>query len=99
MFTIRKPFTLLAIAALSATALFAPATMADEQADNLTQYTDLLVKSAAHEVKQTMALEVTYDVLTASHQFAPNAEGSRTLLAEITITPITPTVSANDNDA
>ncbi|NDV92078.1 hypothetical protein GTH32_12935 [Alteromonas sp. 345S023] len=99
MFTIRKPFTLLAIAALSATAFVVPSALADEASDDLTLYTDFLVKSSLNEVKESMALEVNYDVLTAAHKFEPENDESAPLLAEITITPITKPVNGNDNDA
>lgn len=95
MFTIRKPFTLLTIAALSATTFVVPSAFADDQ----TLYTDFLVKSSMNEVKASMAHEVNYDVLTAAQQFEAENDQSAPLLAEITITPITEIVTGNDNDA
>ena len=50
------------------------------------------------DVKQSLELGVTFDVLTASHTFEPEVEETNTLVAEITVTPIKP-VSTDDNDA
>ena len=50
------------------------------------------------DVKQNLELDVAYDVLTAGHTFEPEVEEANSLVADITITPIEP-VSSNDNDA
>jgi len=94
MFTVQKLFTALALgAALTSGA------MANESVHNLEDHTDYLVASALSEVKQDMTLSVTYDVLTASHTFEPDAENATTLVAEISITPIEANVIGKDNDA
>ncbi len=71
---------------------------ADDSQNNIALHTDFMVQNAMTEVKQELALSVTYDVLTASHTFEPEIEEAETLVAEITITPIEP-VNSDDNDA
>eukprot|EP00232_Nephroselmis_pyriformis_P007849 CAMPEP_0182888220 /NCGR_PEP_ID=MMETSP0034_2-20130328/21305_1 /TAXON_ID=156128 /ORGANISM="Nephroselmis pyriformis, Strain CCMP717" /LENGTH=55 /DNA_ID=CAMNT_0025021637 /DNA_START=150 /DNA_END=317 /DNA_ORIENTATION=+ len=53
------------------------------------------------EVKQDMTIGITYDVLTASHTFEPDAAEASTLvaIADITITPMKSDEFQNDNDA
>ncbi|WP_338519874.1 hypothetical protein [Alteromonas gracilis] len=92
MFTARKLFTALTLA----TSVMSAAAFAHE--DNVAAYTDYMVESAVMDVKQNLDLGVTYDVLTASHKFEPEASEDNTLVADITITPIEP-VSLDDNDA
>jgi hypothetical protein len=92
MFTARKLFTALTLA----TSVMSTAAFAHE--DNVVAYTDYMVESAVMDVKQNLDLGVTYDVLTASHKFEPEASEDNTLVADITITPIEP-VSLDDNDA
>ncbi|GFD69373.1 hypothetical protein [Alteromonas sp. KUL106] len=94
MFIGRKTFTALT---LVASALSAQAFANDSQ-NNIASHTDFMVQRAMADVKQELALSVTYDVLTASHTFEPEVEENETLVAEITITPIEP-VSSDDNDA
>lgn len=73
--------------------------MADEPTSNLLSQTDYLVASAMADVKQDMTIGITYDVLTASHTFEPNAAEASTLIADITITPMKSDEFQNDNDA
>ena len=94
MFIGRKTFTALTLA----TSVLGASAFADDTQNNIDSHTDFIVESAMHDVKQSLDLGVTYDVLTASHTFEPEAEEANALVAEITITPIEP-VSSNDNDA
>ena len=73
--------------------------MADEPTSNLLSQTDYLVASAMTDVKQDMTIGITYDVLTASHTFEPDAAEASTLIADITITPMKSDEFQNDNDA
>lgn len=95
MFTNKKLLTALILS----TAFTATTAMADEPTDNLLSQTDYLVTSAMAEVKQDMTIGITYDVLTASHTFEPNAAEASTLIADITITPMKSDEFQNDNDA
>ncbi len=92
MFTARNIFTALALT----TSIVSASAFAND--DNIVAYTDYMVESALTEVKHNLDLGVTYDVLTASHTFEPEANDNNTLVAEITITPIEP-VTNDDNDA
>ena len=94
MFIGRKTFTALTLA----TSVLSAAVFADESQSNIVSHTDFIVESAMYDVKQNLALDVTYDVLTASHTFEPEVEEAHSLVAEITVTPIEP-ISSNDNDA
>ncbi len=94
MFIGRKTFTALTLA----TSVLSAAAFADEPQSNIVSHTDFIVESAMNDVKQNLALDVTYDVLTASHTFEPEVEEAHSLVAEITVTPIEP-ISSNDNDA
>lgn len=95
MFTNKKLLTALILS----TAFTATTAMADEPTSNLLSQTDYLVASAMAEVKQDMTIGITYDVLTASHTFEPNAAEASTLIADITITPMKSDEFQNDNDA
>tara|TARA_B100001063_G_C16625746_1_gene483094 strand:- start:40 stop:333 length:294 start_codon:yes stop_codon:yes gene_type:complete len=97
MFTNKKLLTALILS----TAFTATAVMADEPTSNLISQTDYLVANAMAEVKQDMTIGITYDVLTASHTFEPNAAEASTLIAiaDITITPMKSDEFQNDNDA
>ncbi|CAD5253696.1 conserved exported hypothetical protein [Alteromonas sp. 38] len=95
MFTNKKLLTALILS----TAFTATTAMADEPTSNLTSQTDYLVASAMADVKQDMTTGITYDVLTASHTFEPNAAEASTLIADITITPMKSDEFQNDNDA
>ncbi|VEL95439.1 hypothetical protein ALT761_00391 [Alteromonas sp. 76-1] len=95
MFTNKKLLTALILS----TAFTATTAMADEPTSNLLSQTDYLVTSAMAEVKQDMTIGITYDVLTASHTFEPNAAEASTLIADITITPMKSDEFQNDNDA
>ena len=81
------------------TALILSTAMADEPTSNLLSQTDYLVASAMTDVKQDMTIGITYDVLTASHTFEPDAAEASTLIADITITPMKSDEFQNDNDA
>jgi len=94
MFHVRKIFTALTITTALASSAFA----AQDANENLLSHTDFMVKRAAADVKQDVTLNITYDVLTASHTFEPEDNGERTLVADITITPIK-RADLNDNDA
>ena len=96
----RKLFTALKLSAVLATGAFSASAMADAN-HSVEAYTDMIVESAVYSVKQDLSLGVTYDVLTASHTFEPEAD-NKTLIAEITITSIEPEVedkNVDDNDA
>ena len=95
MFTNKKLLTALILS----TAFTATTAMADEPTSNLLSQTDYLVTSAMAEVEQDMTIGITYDVLTASHTFEPNAAEASTLIADITITPMKSDEFQNDNDA
>lgn len=95
MFTNKKLLTALILS----TAFTATTAMADEPTRNLLSQTDYLVTSAMAEVKQDMTIGITYDVLTASHTFEPNAAEASTLIADITITPMKSDEFQSDNDA
>ncbi|AEF04778.1 hypothetical protein [Alteromonas naphthalenivorans] len=95
MFTNKKLLTALILS----TAFTATTAMADEPTSNLLSQTDYLVASAMADVKQDMTIGITYDVLTASHTFEPNAAEASTLIADITITPMKSDEFQNDNDA
>lgn len=95
MFTNKKLLTALILS----TAFTATTAMADEPTSNLLSQTDYLVASAMTDVKQDMTIGITYDVLTASHTFEPNAAEASTLIADITITPMKSDEFQNDNDA
>ena len=95
MFTNKKLLTALILS----TAFTATTAMADEPTSNLLSQTDYLVTSAMAEVKQDMTIGITYDVLTASHTFEPNAAEASTLIADITITPMKSDEFQSDNDA
>ncbi|MCQ8847817.1 hypothetical protein NQT74_04435 [Alteromonas stellipolaris] len=95
MFTNKKLLTALILS----TAFTATPAMADEPTSNLLSQTDYLVASAMADVKQDMTIGITYDVLTASHTFEPNAAEASTLIADITITPMKSDEFQNDNDA
>ena len=95
MFTNKKLLTALILS----TAFTATTVMADEPTSNLISQTDYLVANAMAEVKQDMTIGITYDVLTASHTFEPNAAEASTLIADITITPMKSDEFQNDNDA
>jgi polyisoprenoid-binding protein YceI len=94
MFHVRKIFTALTITAALASSAFA----AQPANENLLSHTDFMVKRAAADVKHDVKLNITYDVLTASHTFEPEDDGERTLVADITITPIK-RADLKDNDA
>jgi len=94
MFIGRKTFTALSLVA----GVLSTQAFADDSQNNIALHTDFMVQNAMTEVKQELALSVTYDVLTASHTFEPEVEEAETLVAEITITPIEP-VNSDDNDA
>ena len=94
MFIGRKTFTALTLA----TSVLSASAFADESQNNIVSHTDFIVKSAMNDVSQNLALDVTYDVLTASHRFEPEVESASSLIADITITPIEP-ISSDDNDA
>ena len=94
MFIGRKTFTALTLA----TSVLSASAFADESQNNIVSHTDFIVKSAMNDVSQNLALDVTYDVLTASHGFEPEVESASSLIADITITPIEP-ISSDDNDA
>lgn len=94
MFTIKKSFTALTLAVA-----FTNTALAEAPKNNLELHTDYLVQSALVDAKQDMTLGVTYDVLTASNNFEPMASDSDTLVAEITITTLKPSVASEDNDA
>ncbi|MBO7923189.1 hypothetical protein J5X92_13265 [Alteromonas sp. K632G] len=95
MFTNKKLLTALILS----TAFTATTAMADEPTSNLLSQTDYLVASAMTDVKQDMTIGITYDVLTASHTFEPDAAEASTLIADITITPMKSDEFQNDNDA
>lgn len=95
MLTNKKLLTALILS----TAFTATTAMADEPTSNLLSQTDYLVASAMADVKQDMTIGITYDVLTASHTFEPNAAEASTLIADITITPMKSDEFQNDNDA
>ncbi|RUP79663.1 hypothetical protein C7Y69_12840 [Alteromonas sp. KS69] len=95
MFTNKKLLTALILS----TAFTATTAMADEPTSNLLSQTDYLVASAMADVKQDMTIGITYDVLTASHTFEPDAAEASTLIADITITPMKSDEFQNDNDA
>ena len=97
MFTNKKFFTALILS----TAFTATTVMAEEPSSNLISQTDYLVASAMADVKQDMTTGISYDVLTASHTFEPNAAEASTLIAiaNITITPMERDEFQNDNDA
>ena len=95
MFTNKKLLTALILS----TAFTATTAMADEPTSNLLSQTDYLVASAMTDVKQDMTIGITYDVLTASHTFEPDAAEASTLTADITITPMKSDEFQNDNDA
>lgn len=94
MFTRKNLFTALILtsAALSTSA------MANGDIAGLQSQTDYLVASAIEEVRQETSINIAYDVITASHTFEPDANKATTLLADITITPISPETT-DDNDA
>ena len=94
MFIGRKTFTALILA----TSVLGASAFADDTQNNIVSHTDFIVESAMHDVKQNLDLGVTYDVLTASHTFEPEVEEANALVADITITPIEP-ISSDDNDA
>ena len=94
MFIGRKTFTALTLA----TSVLGASAFADDTQNNIVLHTDSIVESAMHDVKQNLNLAVTYDVLTASHTFEPEVEEANALVADITITPIEP-ISSDDNDA
>ena len=97
MFTNKKLLT----ERILSTAFTATTVMADEPTSNLISQTDYLVANAMAEVKQDMTIGITYDVLTASHTFEPDAAEASTLvaIADITITPMKSDEFQNDNDA
>ncbi|EDV18510.1 hypothetical protein TRIADDRAFT_62973 [Trichoplax adhaerens] len=82
----------------AATSVLGASAFADDTQNNIVSHTDFIVESAMHDVKQNLDLGVTYDVLTASHTFEPEVEEANALVADITITPIEP-ISSDDNDA
>jgi len=94
MFTARKTFTALTLA----TSILSASAFANDSQNTIMSHTDFMVESAMMDVKQSLELGVTFDVLTASHTFEPEVEETNTLVAEITVTPIEP-VSTDDNDA
>jgi len=94
MFIGRKTFTALTLA----TSVLSASAFANDTQNNIVSHTDFIVESAMQDVKQNLELDVAYDVLTAGHTFEPEVEEANSLVADITITPIEP-VSSKDNDA
>ncbi len=91
MFTVRRLLTALAITATASTSAFA----AQENEDVLHMVTDAMVSQSVYETSSELEIGVTYDVLTASHQFDPEEEGE--LVADVTIS-ITDKASLSDNN-
>lgn len=94
MFMGRKTFTALTLA----TSVLSASAFANDTQNNIVSHTDFIVESAMQDVKQNLKLDVAYDVLTAGHTFESEVEEANSLVADITISPIEP-VSSNDNDA
>ena len=70
MFTARKTFTALTLA----TSILSASAFANDSQNNIMSHTDFMVESAMMDVKQSLELGVTFDVLTASHTFEPEVE-------------------------
>ncbi|WP_420934739.1 hypothetical protein ACOJR9_01905 [Alteromonas sp. A081] len=106
MFTRRNLITAL----LLTSGTFSASLMANDNVSALQSHTDYLVASAMNEVKQETSTRITFDVMTASHTFEPNASKTATLIADIhvvdlLIMPLSDvssddsTVASDDNDA
>jgi hypothetical protein len=103
MFTRRNLITAL----LLTSGTFSASLMAQDNVSALQSHTDYLVASAINEVRQETSTRITFDVMTASHTFEPDADESTTLIADIQVVDmlIAPAVSegspeaTDDNDA
>ena len=103
MFTRRNLITAL----LLTSATFSASSMANDNVSALKSHTDYLVASAMNEVRQETSTRITFDVMTASHTFEPDADESTTLIADIQVVDmlIAPAASedspeaSDDNDA
>jgi hypothetical protein len=103
MFTRRNLITAL----LLTSGTFSASLMANDNVSALQSHTDYLVASAMNEVRQETSTRITFDVMTASHTFEPNADESTTLIANIQVVDmlIAPAASddspstSDDNDA
>ena len=103
MFTRRNLITAL----LLTSGTFSASLMANDNVSALQSHTDYLVASAINEVRQETSTRITFDVMTASHTYEPNADESTTLIADIQVVDmlITPAASddspstSDDNDA
>jgi len=103
MFTRRNLITAL----LLTSGTFSASLMAQDNMSALQSHTDYLVASALNEVKQETSTRITFDVMTASHTFEPDADESTTLVADIQVVDmlIAPAASedspeaSDDNDA
>lgn len=94
MFTVRRLLTALAITATASGSAFA----AQENETILHLMTDAMVSQSVYETQSELEVGVTYDVLTASHQFDPEEESGE-LVAEVTITNIDKASPGDNNDA
>ncbi|WP_203565217.1 hypothetical protein [Alteromonas genovensis] len=106
MFTRRNLITAL----LLTSGTFSASLMANDNVSALQSHTDYLVASAMNEVRQETSTRITFDVMTASHTFEPDADESMTLIADIQVVdissmPMSPLASedspeaSDDNDA
>ena len=103
MFTRRNLITAL----LLTSGTFSASSMANDNVSALQSHTDYLVASAINEVRQETSIDITFDVITASHTFEPDADETTTLIADIQVVDmlIAPTASedspeaSDDNDA
>ena len=89
MFTNFTNRTAISMTALTLLATSAFGAQANEPENELGRYTYYLVSSAVAQVKQEISLDITHEVLTASHIFEPTIEEDNSLMADITITPMT----------
>ncbi len=94
MFTVRRLLTALAITITASGCAFA----AQENEEVLHLVTDAMVSQSVYETTSELEIGVTYDVLTASHQFDPE-EQSGELVAEVTININDQPSRSDDNDA
>lgn len=99
MFTNFKNRTAISMTALTLLATSAFGAHANDLESELGRYTDYLVGSTVAQVKQEISLDVTHEVLTASHVFEPTIDEDTSLMADITITPITPDSADKEDDA
>lgn len=99
MFTNFTNRTAISLTALTLLATSAFGAHANEPENELGRYTDYLVGSAIAQVKQEISLDVTHEVLTASHVFEPTIDEDSSLMADITITPITQDSVDKEDDA